>query len=144
MSVTAVLFATVIGISDGDTLTALTADHQQIKVRIAAIDAPERRQPYGTRSRQTLASLCFRQQAEILVLSRDRYGRSVGAVRCQGKDAGTSQLEAGMAWVYTQYARKFPGYRDLQAEAQAGRRGLWSMPDPVAPWEWRRAQRNAN
>lgn len=142
MTITAALLATVIAISDGDTLTALTTDHQQLKVRIAAIDAPERRQPYGARSRQALATLCFRQQAEILVLSRDRYGRSVGVVRCQGKDAGSSQLEAGMAWVYPQYARDFPSYPALQAEAQASRRGLWSGPDPVAPWEWRRAPRN--
>lgn len=137
---TAVFLATVISITDGDTLTALTADHQQIKVRIAAIDAPERGQPYGTRSRQALAALCFKQQAEIRVLSRDQYGRSVAAVRCQGFDAGASQLQAGLAWVYTQYAQRFPDYPALQIEAKLHQRGLWAGPAPVAPWVWRHRQ----
>lgn len=85
---TALILATVVGISDGDTLTALTSDHQQIRVRLAAIDAPERKQQFGTRSRQALADLCFKQHARIEVSTTDRYGRTVGTVQCRGKDAG--------------------------------------------------------
>lgn len=53
----------VVGISDGDTLTLLTLEKQPIKIRLAAIDAPESRQPYGTRAKQALSELAFGKEA---------------------------------------------------------------------------------
>src|SRR4030095_14179929 len=41
----------VVAIHDGDTLTVLV-ERKQVKVRIADIDAPKPKQPFGTRSRQ--------------------------------------------------------------------------------------------
>ncbi len=37
----------VVKITDGDTLYVLDANHQQHKIRLAGIDAPERKQAYG-------------------------------------------------------------------------------------------------
>ena len=65
----------VVGVTDGDTLTCLTADQQQIKTRLARIDAPEKRQPYGERSRQSLAGMVFDRDVRLDVLTTDRYGR---------------------------------------------------------------------
>jgi len=45
-----------------------------------------------------------------------------------------------MAWVFDRYVTDRRLYR-LQEEAKATRRGLWSEPAPVAPWEWRQASR---
>lgn len=140
----AIILATVVGISDGDTITALTADKQQIKVRLAAIDAPERKQPFGTRSREALAELCFNQQAKIQPSTTDRYGRTVGTVQCRGKDAGANQVSLGMAWVYERYATGFERYYTLQAQAQTSQRGIWSDPAPVAPWDWRKTARKGH
>jgi endonuclease YncB( thermonuclease family) len=42
--------ARVVGISDGDTLTVLTADRRQVKVRLHGIDAPETGQDFGARA----------------------------------------------------------------------------------------------
>lgn len=86
----------VVSVHDGDTLTVLVGK-QQIKVRLAEIDAPELGQPYGQRSRQSLAELCFQQTAQVALAARDRYGRAVGKVECAGKDAGAHQVSAGMA-----------------------------------------------
>ena len=69
----------VVSVHDGDTLTILVGK-QQIKVRLAEIDAPELRQSFGNRSKQSLAELCFQQSAKMDVIARDRYGRSVGKV----------------------------------------------------------------
>jgi micrococcal nuclease len=127
----------VVAIADGDTLTVLNQDSQQVKVRLAEIDAPERRQPFGTRSRQSLGELCHEKRAEVRVVDVDRYKRVVGRVSCEGVDANAAQVRRGLAWVYDRYAKDENLYR-LQDEARSAGRGLWSDRDPVAPWEWRR------
>lgn len=137
-----VLLCLVIGISDGDTLTARcpTQDaahpYQQVKVRLAGIDAPEKRQPFGERSRQHLAGLCFQQQATITPKTKDRYGRSVADVECRGQDVATEQVRSGLAWFYVRYGKGYEHLGGLEAEARAARRGLWSV-EAVPPWEWR-------
>lgn len=136
----AALLCLVVGISDGDTLTARCGQpgaYEQVKVRISAIDAPEKRQPFGERSRQALAALCFQQPARITERTRDRYGRTVADVECRGHDAGRAQVEAGMAWYFVRYGRGYEHLAGVESEARAARRGLWSMP-AVAPWEWRK------
>jgi len=126
----------VVSVHDGDTLTVLV-EKQQIKVRLAEIDAPELRQPFGNRSKQSLADLCFQQSAKVEQIAKDRYGRSVGKVECRTVDAGAHQVALGMAWVYDRYNKpNSPLYR-LQDAATAAKRGLWADDKPVPPWEWR-------
>jgi endonuclease YncB( thermonuclease family) len=96
---------TVVAIHDGDTLTVLV-DRKQVKVRIADIDAPEAKQPFGTWSRQALATLCHQKPAQVIDKGLDRYGRTIGVVSCAGWDAATEQVRAGMAWVFTRWRRQ--------------------------------------
>ena len=130
----------VVGISDGDTLTVLDSANRQHRVRLAAIDAPERAPAFGSRSRQSLAELCFRKEAQVLATGRNR-DRVVGSVICAGVDAGAAQVERGMAWVYRQYAPKRSPLYGLEAEARKRRVGLWQDKDPLEPWAFRRANR---
>lgn len=133
----AVFLATVVGISDGDTLTVLKQDKQQVKIRLAEIDAPEKNQPFGTRSKQSLSDLCFGKRANVIPHTKDQYKRTVARVICDGIDANAEQVSRGMAWVYKTYARDQNLYR-LQSEAMTARRGLWSHPSPTPPWEFRK------
>jgi endonuclease YncB( thermonuclease family) len=94
----------VVGIADGDTLTVLTASKEQHKIRLAEIDAPEKRQPFGAKSKQSLSDLCFGKEAEVTPRAIDRYKRIVARVRCAGLDANAKQVNRGMAWVYRRYA----------------------------------------
>jgi micrococcal nuclease len=128
--------AEVIGIADGDTLTVLEG-RKQVKIRLSGIDAPEKRQPFGNRSRQSLASLCFRKDATYEVQDVDRYGRTVAVVTCDGVNANRHQVQTGYAWTYTRYNkdREMPA---LQDAARAAKRGLWADPEPVPPWAFRR------
>lgn len=138
------LLCLVVGISDGDTMTARCGDagsYEQVKIRIHAIDAPERAQPYGNRSRESLSDLCFRQQAKIKREDTDRYGRTVASVECQGRDVAKHQVSTGMAWTYIRYARNRPDLPPLEQQAKAQRAGLWQDADTVPPWEWRKARR---
>ena len=132
----ALIVGLVVAISDGDTLTLLNEDFQQIKIRLAEIDAPEKKQPFGARSRQSLGELCHEKRAEVRIIDVDRYKRIVGRVSCSGVDANAAQVRRGMAWVYDRYAKDKTLYR-LQDEARSSGRGLWVDRSPVAPWEWR-------
>lgn len=126
----------VVGISDGDTLTVLT-ERQQVKVRLAEIDAPERGQPFGNRSKQSLSGLCFDKTAKLDDKGKDRYGRTLARVYCDGIDANAEQVRRGMAWVYDRYVTD-RGLYLIQDEAKAAKRGLWADTEPMPPWEWRR------
>ncbi len=135
----------VIAVADGDTLTLLTDDKRQIRIRLAEIDTPEKQQPYGKRAKQSLAKLCFGKPAKVDVQDTDRYGRIVGRVFCAGIDANAEQVRRGAAWVYRKYARD-PKLYALEDEARRERRGLWALPESqrVPPWEWRKAMRSGN
>lgn len=136
----ATLVCLVVAISDGDTLTArcgASGGYQQVKVRVAAIDAPESRQAFGQKSRQHLAQLCFRQRAALQVRDHDSYGRTVADVRCAGADVASAQVRAGLAWVYTPYAAAHPHLAPLQQQARNSGTGLWSQRRPLAPWDYR-------
>lgn len=132
----------VVAISDGDTITVLDSDNQQHKVRLAGIDAPEKKQPFGQRSKQHLSDLVFGKDVVLDCGKVDRYQREVCVVQINGKDANLAQVEAGMAWWYRKYAkeqteRQRVDFEAAESAAKAGRVGLWSDPQPVPPWEWR-------
>lgn len=132
----------VVGISDGDTLTILDASNTQFKIRLAAIDAPEKSQPFGQRGKQKLSEICYGKSASVRVVSRDRYGRSVGDVDCAGINANESMVQSGLAWVYRKYDKGHEYLYAFEEDARNSRRGLWSDSNPVAPWDWRKTKFN--
>jgi endonuclease YncB( thermonuclease family) len=140
MEVAAALACIVIGITDGDTLTArceMQEGKANITVRVAEIDAPEKAQAFGNRSRQHLAATCFHRPAIVRPRTTDRYGRTVARVECDGVDASAEQVRAGMAWVFDRYVTDRSLY-PVQDEARSEGRGLWSDSLATPPWEWRR------
>ncbi len=133
----------VVSVADGDTVTVLDASRMQHRIRLVGIDAPERKQAFGTRSRGHLAALVFRKTVTVDFEKRDRYGRVVGKVIVGGTDASLEQVRAGMAWHYKAYASEQASsdrvaYAWTEEDARAARRGLWRDPAPVPPWEYRR------
>ncbi len=140
------LVGRIVGISDGDTVKVLTADLTEHKIRLAGIDTPEKAQAYGKVAKYELSQRAFGKQAEVRVLARDRYGRSVAQVSVDGKDLGLTMLEAGLAWFYRDYQKELsPGARQAYDAAeirakQAGE-GLWRDAHPTPPWAWRREKR---
>ena len=133
---------TVVGISDGDTLTVFDDTTQaQTKIRISAIDAPEKAQPFGQRSKQVLSDLCYGNPASIVYVDTDRYGRTVADVSCNGVDVGRSMVGSGMAWAYDKYISAHEYLYQLQDKARRNKTGLWSS-EATPPWEWRKAQKN--
>lgn len=134
--------ARVVGITDGDSLTVLDEQNQQHRIRLAEIDAPERGQPWGDRSRQALSALVFSKTISVQQTDTDRYGRVVARVFSDGRDVNRTMVERGDAWAYRQY---LTDETLIATEARARQQGLglWSMNDQqtVAPWEWRQGVR---
>lgn len=130
----------VVAVTDGDTLRVsckTDGGNEKVVIRLAEIDAPEMKQPFGAAAKQALAKLCDSQQAWVLPLSKDRYGRTVAHVECAGKWASDSQVERGYAWVYTKYSLD-QALLAREQKARDARLGLWVQEDPVEPWIWRR------
>jgi endonuclease YncB( thermonuclease family) len=130
----------VVRVADGDTLTLLI-DRKQIKVRLNEIDAPESKQAFGQRSKQSLSELCAGQQATVRSSGRDKYDRVLGRVECGGVDANAEQVRRGMAWVYDRYVTDRSLYA-LQDDARAAHLGLWADKTPTAPWVWRKQHKH--
>jgi endonuclease YncB( thermonuclease family) len=126
----------VVSVIDGDTLVVLQ-DQQRISIRLVEIDAPDRGQPFGKASTESLAALCATTMARVKWNNVDAYNRILGRVWCGGVDANKEQVRRGMAWVYDDYVTDRSLYR-VQDAAKAAAVGLWSHKVQVPPWEWRR------
>jgi endonuclease YncB( thermonuclease family) len=138
-----ILEGRVVGVLDGDTLTLLV-DREEIRVRLAQIDAPERDQPYGQKAKAALAALAFGKAARVEVVDVDTYGRSVGEVFVAGVDVNRELVRGGHAWAYTRYSHS-TAIIELEDQARAAKAGLWALPESQreAPWIWRHARRPA-
>lgn len=138
----------VVRVADGDTLTILSSNNKQQRVRLASIDAPEtskdsRRpgQPFAVASRRFLSDLVSGKQLTLSCYERDRHGRAVCDVPLDdGETANQKLVRAGMAMANREKRGRFlrdPRIDGLEREAKEARVGIWSEPNPVAPWKWR-------
>jgi len=129
----------VVGVSDGDTIHVM---HQgrETSIRLFGIDCPERHQAFGNKARRFTANKVFRKAVEVEEVDKDRYGRTVAWVYVNGKSLNKELIRAGLAWWYRHYAENEHELKDLEAEARRNKTGLWSMPNPIPPWEFRRRE----
>ena len=137
------LIGKVIKVSDGDTITLLTDDKVSHKVRLNDIDAPEKKQPFGSRSRDNLASYIAGETVTVKYKSKDRYGRVLGTIYFDNLDINLQQVKNGYAWVYKQYSKNQTYYKEEQ-KARDLKKGLWIEKEPIAPWEFRKQKKSKN
>lgn len=133
----------VVSVADGDTITVLDATQTQHKIRLAGVDAPEKNQAFGQRSKESLSELVFNQEVQVHTTKQDRYGREIGKVLVGGLDANLEQVKRGMAWHYKAYQREQSAqdrvaYSEAEKGALRGRVGLWRDEQPVPPWDFRK------
>lgn len=128
----------VVGVSDGDTITILDEmDKGRFRIRLYGIDCPEKKQAYGNKAKQFLASLVYGKRVSVRFSSIDRYGRILGRVYLSGKDINLAMISAGLAWHYVKYDNNIR-YSDAEKKARSAGLGLWSDRSPVPPWVFRR------
>lgn len=134
----------VIHVSDGDTLTVMNEKGAGETIRILKIDTPELKhfkwgyQPYASEARTSLLNLCAGKIATVMRKSTDKYGRTAGAVSCQGFDVATWQLDNGFAWPYHYNTPK--RYKNMALTAKDKKLGLWALQNPVDPYFWRKLE----
>jgi endonuclease YncB( thermonuclease family) len=136
----------VVGIADGDTVTVLDSANTQYKIRLMGIDAPEKKQAYGNRSKVALSDLMFNKQVSVEYTKQDKYGRTLGKITVDGIDANLEQVKTGMAWHYKKYQNEQSVddrliYAQAEEQARSARLGLWQDTEPTAPWVWRKQQK---
>jgi micrococcal nuclease len=129
----------VVKVTDGDTITLLTSDNRQEKIRLDGIDAPEKKQDYGEKSRQYLASLVAGKTVRIEYKNKDRYGRILGTVYVGSLNVNEEMISKGLAWQYKY--NKDKNMAKLQAEAKAKKLNIWSVKNPVDPYDYRKSRR---
>ena len=133
----------MVSVADGDTITVLDAEKTQHKIRLQGIDAPEKAQAFGAKSKQALYEMVHGKTVQVSFEKSDNYGRILGKVLLDGQDICLQQIKAGLAWHYKKYQNQQPladrdAYSASETAAKNEKLGLWSDPRPVAPWDFRK------
>jgi endonuclease YncB( thermonuclease family) len=126
----------VVSITDGDTISVM---HNGVpeKIRLNGIDCPESSQAFSNKAKQFTGDTVFGKTVTIKEHGKDKYGRTIGDVLLpDGANFNKELVKAGFAWWYRQYSND-KELEQLEQEARVSKRGLWSDPNPVAPWDWR-------
>ena len=133
----------VIGVKDGDTVSLLMEGKEQT-VRLAHIDCPEKKQPYGTKAKQMVSDLCFGKYVKVIGDGKlDRNKRLIAEIVLEnGININKTLVKNGLAWHFKKYS-KDPKYAQLEIEARHKKAGLWKEKDPIAPWDWRKLRKSA-
>ena len=142
----ATLQGKVVSVADGDTIKVLDATKTQHKIRLQGIDAPEKAQAFGQKSKQSLSQLVYNKQVTVEYQKKDKYGRTLGKVILNGTDVCLEQIKLGMAWHYKQYKSDQPKedretYAQVEQTARIQAVGLWKDKMPNPPWEYRKQQK---
>ena len=131
--------ARVVWVLDGDSLI-VRRDGRKVTIRLEGIDSPEKGQAWADRARTFAREQALGQQVRVRPKERDRHGRTVARVFLDdGRDLGLTLVRSGLAWWYRRYSRD-PALKEAEQQARADRVGLWSDPEPVPPWKWKRQQ----
>jgi endonuclease YncB( thermonuclease family) len=142
-SASKILQGKVVSVADGDTITVLDTEKTQHKIRLQGIDAPEKAQAFGAKSKQALYEMVHGKTVQVSFEKSDKYGRILGKVLLDGQDICHQQIKAGLAWHYKKYQNQQPlvdrdDYSASETAAKSEKLGLWSDPRPVAPWDFRK------
>ena len=122
-------------IEDGDTLVVVNENTKYSKIRLATIDAPDLKQPFGEQAKQSLTELCLLKPVEIDEKGFNKRMQMRAKVKCNNIDASEEQAKRGMVWA-EQENQTDEAIKQLIATAKANKIGLWQDSNPVPPWDF--------
>lgn len=128
----------VVGVLDGDTIEVLQ-DRKAHRIRLHGIDCPEKGQPFGKVAKWATSALVFGRTVTIQPHDTDKYKRIVAdIVLADTTHVNQKLVKDGWCWWYRKYAPDDTVLEGFEREARQAKRGVWSDPHPVPPWEWRK------
>lgn len=130
----------VISVTDGDTIKILDEKNKVYKIRLNDIDAPEKKQAFGNKSKENLSKYIAGKNVRVEYYKLDRYKRILGTVYFKDKDINKQQIIDGYAWVYKKYSKNNE-YINQERISKNHKRGLWKDEKPIEPWEYRKMKK---
>jgi len=132
----------VVGIIDGDTYDILLDGHKTVRIRMEGIDAPEKGMPFYKKAKKYLSDLCFGKTVRLEIRDTDKHGRKVAFGYLEdGTELSHEMIKAGFAWHFKKY-NSDEDLAELEIEAQNAKIGIWSIENPMSPWDNRALHRN--
>lgn len=128
-----------IRILDGDTFEILV-NNKTYKIRLADIDAPEKKQDFGNVAKQRLAELIFSKQVNVEYEKLDRNQRIIGTVFVNKQYINLLLVEEGLAWHFKKYSSNIQ-FDKAEKMARKRKLGIWSINNPTPPWSFRAEKR---
>ncbi|WP_238386986.1 MULTISPECIES: thermonuclease family protein [unclassified Campylobacter] len=128
----------VIKVIDGDTIDVLDLNQTKHRIRLYGIDAPEKKQSYGNKAREFLASLIAGKEVKVLIKDKDKYQRNIGLILLDGMDINKEMVKNGYAWAYIEYSKD---YATEEVDAKTFKLGLWADKNSIKPSEFRKIHR---
>jgi micrococcal nuclease len=129
---------TVTHVTDGDTVWVRPATGgAPVEIRLLDLDAPEGCQSFGAESKRALRARLLQQPVRVRTGGTDDYGRQLARIEHRGEDVGRWMVSEGNAWSNTFRGKQGP-YARQEAQARAGRRGLWALPGALDPRSFRK------
>jgi micrococcal nuclease len=138
-----ILTAKVIGIKDGDTVEVIDKQNNIVTLRLAEVDCPEKKQPFGTKAKQFTSDLVYLKTIKYIVTNKDRYGRYIAKIYFENKYLSAEIIKKGMGWQYKKYSTS-KELAKFEQQARSKKIGLWIDPNPIYPSEWRKAKKSRN
>ena len=130
----------VISVTDGDTIKLLTKNYITYKIRLNDIDAPEKKQAFGNKSKENLASYIAGKNIKVTYTKLDKYKRILGTIYYNNLDINLQQIKDGYAWVYKNYSKN-QIYSIEENKSRQLKKGLWSDKFPIEPWIFRKQKK---
>ena len=131
---------TVIAVIEGDMLS-VQHDGKTDAVRLYAVDAPESGQAYADEARRLATDLALNKEVKVAVVAQDNLGKVVARVTLpDGKELNQEMVAAGMAWWDQKHGEDDRTLKKANAEAIGGKKGLWTDPAPLSPWDYRQSK----
>lgn len=130
-------------IIDGDSLI-IKAGRKTIEVRLYGIDCPEYDQPFSAAAKVLARKKVHGRKVQVQPQYTDSYQRLVAIVTYGRHTLNSEMVQSGLAWVYPRYCRKkiCKSWQEMEESARKMKKGIWSSPRPISPWEWKRRKRS--
>jgi micrococcal nuclease len=130
----------VVAVKDGDTIVVLS-EKTPIKIRLHEIDCPELGQDFGRKAKEFTSELCFEKNVKVIVKGKDYFGRTLAEIILPDKKNLNHELvKKGLAWHFKKYS-KDKTLAVFELNARKTRAGLWSLSNPIPPWEFRKTKK---